>query len=57
MLLAYEGHNTTMAAQSEEERTRTNTFHLAPREDWKRVCLIELLGLSRHRRVMAFVGQ
>ena len=51
-----------MAAQSEEERTRTNTFDLAPREDWKRVCLIELLDsaaalvniITYHRRQAHF---
>jgi putative transposase len=51
-----------MAAQSEEKRTRTNTFHLAPREDWKRVCLIELLDsaaalvniVTYHRRQAYF---
>ena len=32
-----------MAAQTEEKRTRTNTFRLTPREDWRQVCLIELL--------------
>ncbi len=32
-----------MAAAKDEERTRTNTFHLAPREEWKTTCLIELL--------------
>jgi len=60
--LTYEGHNTTMAAQSEEERMRTNTFDLAPREDWKRVCLIELLDsaaalvniVTYHRRQAYF---
>ena len=54
-----------MTAQSEEERTRTNTFHLAPRENWKRVCLIELLDsaaalvniVTYHRRQAYFAPE
>ncbi|RXK47712.1 transposase [Halorientalis pallida] len=51
-----------MAAQTEEERTRTNTFQLQPKENWKRVCLIELLDpaaalvniVTYHRRQAYF---
>ena len=51
-----------MAAQLENEQTRTNTFQLAPREDWRRVCLIELLDsaaaliniVTYHRRQTYF---
>ena len=50
-----------MAAQHEEQ-TRTNTFHLAPREEWKTTCLIELLDsaaslvnvVTYHRRQAHF---
>ncbi len=60
--MAYERQNTAMAAHSEEKQTRTNTFQLAPREDWKRVCLIELLDsaaalvniITYHRRQAHF---
>jgi putative transposase len=51
-----------MAAQTEEERTRTNTFRLAPDSEWKKVCLIELLDsaaalvniVTYHRRQAYF---
>ena len=51
-----------MAATTEEERTRTNTFALAPKAEWKKVCLIELLDsaaalvniVTYHRRQTYF---
>jgi len=51
-----------MPARTEEKRTRTNTFTLAPREAWKKVCLIELLDsaaalvniVTYHRRQAYF---
>jgi putative transposase len=51
-----------MAAATEEERTRTNTFRLDPCEEWKKVCLIELLDsatalvniVTYHRRQAYF---
>lgn len=51
-----------MAATNEEKRTRTNTFALAPKAEWKKVCLIELLDsatalvniVTYHRRQAYF---
>lgn len=53
-----------MAAQ-QKERTRTNTFQLTPHNDWKRVCLIELLDsaaalantVTYHRRQAYFTDE
>jgi putative transposase len=53
-----------MAAINEEKRTRTNTFVLAPKAEWKKVCLIELLDsaaalvniVTYHRRQAYFDG-
>jgi len=51
-----------MAATNEETRTRTNTFALDPKAEWKKVCLIELLDsaaalvniVTYHRRQAHF---
>jgi putative transposase len=51
-----------MAATNEKTRTRTNTFALAPKAEWKKVCLIELLDsaaalvniVTYHRREVYF---
>lgn len=51
-----------MAATNEEKRTRTNTLVLAPKAEWKKVCLIELLDsaaalvniVTYHRRQAYF---
>jgi putative transposase len=51
-----------MAATNGEKRTRTNTFAVAPKAEWKKVCLIELLDsaaalvniVTYHRRQAYF---
>ena len=37
-----------MAAITKAERTRTHTFALAPKAEWKKVCLIELLDSGQN---------
>jgi len=51
-----------MVVAQKEKRTRTNTFQPAPKEEWKKVCLIELLDsaaalvniVTYHRRQAYF---
>jgi putative transposase len=60
--MQYVTYNITMVVAEKEKRTRTNTFQPAPKEEWKKVCLIELLDsaaalvniVTYHRRQAYF---